>query len=69
MFGAPPEADAPPSHVDYNRLHGRLGKSPLRGDGRVRACHGIEAEGEAPERRWAHELHLPQQGRTAEGRR
>ena len=29
MFGALPEADAPPSHVDYNRLHGRLGKSPL----------------------------------------
>ena len=40
-----------------------------RGDGRVRACHGIEAEGEAPERRWANGLHLPQQGRAAEGRR
>ena len=29
MRGAPQEADAPPSHVDYNRLQGRLGKSPL----------------------------------------
>lgn len=29
MCGAPPEADAPPSYVDYNRLQGRLGKSPL----------------------------------------
>ena len=29
MRGAPPEADAPPSHVNYNLLQGRLGKSPL----------------------------------------
>ena len=29
MRGAPPEADAPPSHVDYNLLQERLGKSPL----------------------------------------